>query len=141
MDGLRPVSDSALVPDSIVVVDVESSLRPSLRALAGGRFLVIDSFRSWQCGTWIGNLTVEWRDADPGPAFAELEPLEGVRLFADRRLLRLLRDGGPLLRRGGLLFHHGLGISLARGDLWIDYLEHPSSFGLPETTQRRAADA
>ena len=124
---VRSDSDTAPSAPTIVAVDAEPALRASLAALGEGRLLVIDSFRSWQCGTWIGDLTVNWRSAEPGPDFAELAPIEGVRIVAHRRLLRLLHEAGPVLRRGGLPFHRGLGISLARGELWIDYLDHPSS--------------
>lgn len=111
----------------MVAVGVEPALRASLAALGEGRLIAIDSFRSWQCGTWIGDLTVEWRAAAPGADFVECAPIEGVRVFANRRLLRLLDEAGPVLRRSGLPFQRGLGISLARGELWIDYLDHPSS--------------
>jgi hypothetical protein len=131
MDAIGSGMNATPIPRSPVAVGVDPDLRPSLRSLAGGRVLVIDSFRSWQCGTWVGDLTVAWRDTAPGPDFAELAPIDDVRLFANRRLLRLLRDGGAVLRRGGLPFRRGLGVNLERPELWIDYLEHPSSFGLP----------
>lgn len=115
-----------------VVVGIEPSLRSSLAEQACGRSLVIDSYRSWQCGTWIGDLTVGWARVDLGPDYVELAPLDGVRLFADRRLLGFLRAAGPVVRLGGLPFRRRLGIDLERPDLWIDYLEHPASFGLDE---------
>lgn len=120
------------IPRSAISVGVDRALRSSLPALAAGRSLVIDSFRLWQCGTWVGDLTVEWWAAEPGPEFAELASLDGVRLFANRRLLRLLRDGEAMLRRGRLPFRRGLAVTLEHGELWIDFLEHPSSFGLTE---------
>jgi len=124
---VRSGNDTAPSTPAIVSVGVEPDLRASLAFLAAGRLIAIDSFRSWHCGTWIGDLTVQWRAAEPGLDFAELAPLEGVRIFAHRRLLRLLHEAGPVLRRGGLPFHRGLGISLTRGELWIDYLDHPFS--------------
>lgn len=115
-----------------VVVGIDPSLRSSLAEQACGRSLVIDSYRSWHCGTWIGDLTVRWRPVDLGPDYVELAPLDGVRLFANGRLLGFLRAAGPVVRRGGLPFRRGLGINLERPDLWIDYLDHPTSFGPDE---------
>ena len=132
MERITNTSAGHLVPRSLISVGLDPALRSSLSERSGGQVLVIDAFRSWQCGTWIGDLTVKWRDAEPGPEFAELAPLEGIRLFANRRLLRLLRDGGATLRRGRLPFRGGLTLTLDHPELWIDYLDRPSSFGLPE---------
>lgn len=132
MEQPRNTIAGRLIPRSLISVGLDPALRSVLSERSSGRTLVIDAFRSWQCGTWIGDLTVHWWDAEPGPEFAELAPLEGIRLFANRRLLRLLRDGGAILRRGRLPFRGGLTLTLDRPELWIDYLDHPSSFGLPE---------
>lgn len=115
-----------------ILVGIEPSLRSSLGEQACGRSLVIDSYRSWHCGTWIGDLTVGWHPVDLGPDFVDFAPIDRVRLFANRRLLGFLRAAGSVVRRGGLPFRRGLGINLERPDLWIDYLDHPASFGLDE---------
>lgn len=64
---------------------------------------------------------------DLGPDYVELAPVDGVRLFANRRLLGFLRTAGPIVRRGGLPFLRRLGINLEWPDLWIDNLDHPAS--------------
>lgn len=132
MENITSASGGRLIPRSLISVGLDPGLRSSLPERSSGQLLVIDFFRSWQCGTWIGDLTVSWLDAEPGPEFAELAPIEGVRLFANRRLLRLLRDGGAILQRGRLPFRGGLTVTLDRPELWIDYLDRPSSFELPE---------
>lgn len=131
MKTQNPNADSGILRGR-VLVGIDPSLRSSLAEQACDRSLVIDSYRSCHCGTWIGDLTVSWRPVDPGPDYVELTPLDGVRLFTNRRLLGFLRAAGPVVRRGGLPFRRGIGISLERPDLWIDYLDDPASFGLDE---------
>lgn len=121
---------------ALVGVDVDPSLRSSLAATAEGRSLVIDANRSRSCCAWVGDLWVALRDGDPGPGFAELAPVEGVRVFAKRGLLGMLLKAGPTLVRGGLPFRRGISLRLARPEMWIDYLEHPASFGLPEESHQ-----
>jgi hypothetical protein len=116
------------IPRSILAIGLDPSLRGSLALRAAGRVLVIDEFRSWRCGTWIGDMTVEWRRAAPGDEFAELEAVDGIRLFAHRRLLRLLRLAGATLVRPWLSLFGGLAITLDRPELWIDYLDRPGSY-------------
>jgi hypothetical protein len=124
-------SPSVFIPRSTLAVGVEPGLRPSLRSVAAGRAVVIDATRFRQCGTWVGSLDVAWRPAEPGPGYVELEPIEGVRVFAAADVVGLLRAAGATLGRGGLPFRRGLRIELARPDLWIDYLERPASFPPP----------
>ena len=130
---------TAPIPRSILAVGIDPAIRGSLARRAAGRHLVVDGSRSWQCGTWIGDLTVQWWRREPGGDYAALQPLEGVRVFARRRLLGLLRLAGPTLVASRLPIWGGLAITLERPELWIDYLDRPSAFedelpGRPEAS-------
>ncbi len=50
--------------------------------------------------------------------------------------LGMLLKAGPTLVRGGLPFRRGISLRLERPEMWIDYLEHPASFGLPEESHQ-----
>ena len=132
MENIAATPGGGPVARSTISVEVNTALRSSLRRLAAGRILVIDSFRSWCCGTWIGDLTVEWWTTEPDTEFVELAPIEGIRLFAKRRLLGLIGDAGVVLRWGRFSFRRGLAVELRRPELWIDYLDHPARFDPPE---------
>lgn len=116
------------IPRSLVPIGIDATLRGSLARRAAGRDLVIDAFRSWQCGTWVGDLTAEWRRGRPGDDYAELEPIEGVRVHVRRRLLGLLHAAGPTIVASRIPLLGGLAVSLERPELWIDYLDRPSAF-------------
>jgi hypothetical protein len=109
-------------------IGIEPGIRDRLAAMASGRSVVIDAYREWLCGSWIGDLTVVIADGDPGPDFEALEPIDGVPVYASRRIARLLGAAGGVLRLGGLPFRRGLGLSLERPELWIDFLENPARF-------------
>ena len=121
VDAVEPV------PRSEISVGVEPGLRRQLRDLAGGRVLVIDWFSSRRCGGTLGALTAGFRDQRPGPEFVELAPVEGVRLFAERRLLSTLASAGPWLRSAGPRFARHLAVMLDRPERWIDFLDEPAS--------------
>ena len=118
----------APIPRSVLALGIDHSLRGSLARRAAGRHIVIDGFRSWRCGTWVGDVTVEWRRRERGEDFAALEPLEGVRVFAKRELLGLLRLAGPTLVPSRLPILGGLAMTLEQPELWIDFLDRPSAF-------------
>lgn len=111
-----------------LVLEVDPELRKTLAQRAGGRVLVIDAFRSWQCGTWIGDVTVEWWASAPGPDFAVVDAVEGVPVFVHRRLVRILAAARPRLRRGLLPFFGTVALELERPELWIDYLDRPGAW-------------
>lgn len=113
------------MPKDEMNLGIGPSLEGRLEQAAKGRVVVIDAFRSWQCGTWIGDLTVEWWLQPPGGEYVRLAELEGVSVFAHRRLVRILAAAGPTLARSRLPLFGGLRIDLARPSLWIDYLDHP----------------
>jgi hypothetical protein len=117
-----------VIPRTRIPIEIEPPLKASLPEVAHGRTLVIDASISCRCGPRVGTLSVGWRANVPGSSFVELAPLEGVRLFANRRLLGILSRAGVVVRRGGLPFGHGIRLDLERPELWIDYLDHPASF-------------
>lgn len=123
------VSSGTVVPRSQISLGVEPALRCSLTKLASGRVLVIDYFASRRCGIVIGDLTGDFEDTPPGPGYVELAGIEGVRLFAESRLLGVLEDAGPGLRLGGPPFARHLAVELDRPERWIDFLEQPGVLG------------
>ena len=118
------VATGKVVPRSEVSLGVEPTLRGSLTRLANGRVLVIDYFASRRCSVVIGDLTVDFGDAPPGPGYVELASIERVRLFVESRLLAVL-DAGSTLRLGGPPFARHLAVELDRPERWIDFLERP----------------
>lgn len=108
-----------------MIIRLDPSLVGRLAERADGRVLVIDAFRSWQCGTWIGDLTAEWWRSSPDDPFVAAPALEGVPVYVHRRLVRLLETAGASVVRSRLPFFGGLGVTLDRPELWIDYLDRP----------------
>lgn len=91
--------------------------------MAAGRALVITYFRSWRCGVAVGDFSISWRSDPPGGDFIELEPIEGVRVFAHRRLVGLLGAALPELWPGGILSRGTPSLRLALPELWTDFLD------------------
>jgi hypothetical protein len=114
-----------VVPRSQVSLGVEPSLRGSLAQMANGRLIVIDYFAGRRCSVVIGDLTGEFRDTPPGNGYLELSNIEGVRVFAESRLLSLLGEAGTTLRLGGPSFARHLAFDLDRPERWIDFLDGP----------------
>jgi hypothetical protein len=114
-----------VVPRSQISLGVEPSLRGSLAHLANGRVLVIDYFASRRCSVVIGDLTADFSETPPGRAYVELVSVEGVRLFAESRLLPVLADTASSLRLSGPPFARHLAIDLDPPERWIDFLEEP----------------
>lgn len=110
------------------VVRLDPSLVGSFAERSDGRVLVIDAFRSWHCGTWIGDLTAEWSRTAPDDAFVALAQLESVPVYAHRRLVRLIETAGAKVVRSRLPFFGGLNVTLDRPELWIDYLDRPAAW-------------
>ena len=109
-------------------VRLEGSLEGTLASRAEGRVIVIDAFRSWQCGTWVGDLRARWRAAEPGERFVAAPPVEGVPVFVRADLSRLLDEGGASLRGSGVIRRNGLRVELDRPELWISWLDHPGAW-------------
>ena len=114
-----------VISRSQVSLGVEPSLRDSLVRMANGRLIVIDYFASRRCSVVIGDLTGDFRDTPPGRGFVELSSVEGVRVFAESRLLAVLREAGSTLRLGGPPFVRHLAFDLDRPERWIDFLDGP----------------
>lgn len=112
-----------MIPRDRINIGVATDLRATLRSVAAGRVIVIDYFASHRCGLTIGDLTARFHVAEPGPGYAELWTLEGVRLFARIHLLDLLAAAGVTLRWRGSWFARQLGLELDRPELWLDFLE------------------
>jgi hypothetical protein len=91
--------------------------------MAAGRVLEIDYFRSCRCGALIGDLTLSWKLEPPGSGHVAIALVEGVSVFADRRLVNVLRRAAPELRRGGLLSRGTPSIRLGSPEHWLDFLE------------------
>jgi hypothetical protein len=119
------VDSGTVVPRSQISLGVEPTLRTSLAQIANGRVLVIDYFASRRCSVVIGDLTGDFEDTPPAPGFVELANIEGVRVFAEARLLAVLVDAGSTLRLGGLPFARHVAVELDRPERWIDFLDRP----------------
>ena len=111
-----------IVGASPVELDIEPELRRRLFDLARGRPIVIDYYASRHCGLTVGDLTVRFATRPLEPRYLELVPIEGVRVLAEQRIVRLLSDGATL-RKASLPFSRHLGISLTHPERWIDFLE------------------
>lgn len=114
-----------IVGRSPIRLDVAPTLRGVLFRMANGRPLVIDYHATRIRGLTVGDLTVRFDAALREPRYLELEPIEGVRIVAERRLVGLLAEGATLWRPRLAVFG-ALSIALAHPDHWIDFLErHP----------------
>jgi hypothetical protein len=114
-----------VIPHSRISLGVEPSLRRSLAHLADGRALVIDYFASRRCSVVVGDLTADFVEMPPAPAYVEVGSVEGVRVFAEQGLLAVLADTESNLRLGGPPFARHLAIDLKPPERWLDFLEEP----------------
>jgi hypothetical protein len=114
-----------VVPRSQISLGIEPSLRGSLAHLANGRVLVVDYFASRRCSVVIGDLTADFVEMPPGPGYVEVGSVEGVRVFAEPRLLAVLADTHASLRLSGPPFARHLAIDLDPPERWLDFLEEP----------------
>jgi hypothetical protein len=119
------LASGIVVPSSQISLGVEPMLRGSLARLADGRALVIDYFASQRCSVVIGDLTCDFRAMPSDPGYLEMASIEGVRVFAESRLLAILGDAGASLRSAGPPFARHLAVELDRPERWIDFLERP----------------
>lgn len=107
-------------------IAVERHLRGRLATLATDRVLVIGYFTSRSCCAVVGDFSVSWQREAPGPDFLLLPPIEGVPLYADRRLMAVLREGLPELWPGGPFRRDTPTIRLAIPERWIQFLGEPT---------------
>jgi hypothetical protein len=111
------------IPRSGIAVAVDPALRGRLGAMSKGGVVVLDYFTSRRCNVTIGDLTADVRTRAPGTGYVELAPVEGVRLYAETRLLPVLREAGPGLRLARGVFGRHLAVDLDRPEDWIAFLE------------------
>jgi hypothetical protein len=119
------VDPGTVAPRSQISLGVEPALRGSLAHLANSRVLVIDYFASRRCSVVIGDLTADFVEMPPGAGYVEVGSAEGVRVFAESRLLAVLADTDSSLRLRGPSFARHLAIDLDPPERWIDFLEEP----------------
>src|SRR2546427_10114014 len=103
-----------VAPRSQISVGVEPALRGSLAHLANGRDIVTAYFASRRCSVVIGDLTADFWEIPPGAGFVEFGSVEGVRVFAEPRLVAVLADTGSSLRLSGPPFARHLALDLDR---------------------------
>ncbi|HEY8867867.1 MAG TPA: hypothetical protein VIM30_00590 [Candidatus Limnocylindrales bacterium] len=113
------------IPRSEISIGIDPALRGRLGAIASSGSLVLDYFASRRCSVTVGDLTADVRTDAPGSGFVELAPVEGVRLYAQVRLLPILREAGPSLRLGRGVFGRHLAVGLEQPERWIAFLEEP----------------
>ncbi len=114
-------------PRSEVGVSIAPILRDQIAAMAAGRALVIDYFAGARCGSVAGDLTATFRPVPGDEAYVQVAAVEGVRVFAERRLLLLFEDGGAGIRLAGPRFARHLAVTLERPERWLDFLERPGA--------------
>ena len=116
-----------MIPRSVVSIGVDPRLRATLPERAAGRVLVIDYFASRRCSVVVGDLTAGFDQSPATRDYAALASIEGVPVFAERRLLPLLRDAQPSLVEAGPMFARHLAVRLEQPERWLDFLEQPGA--------------
>ena len=116
---------AGVIERSQLSIALDPRLRGRLAALAAGRVLVVGYFASSRCGSVVGDFALSWRIEAPGPGFLELAAIEGVSIYADRRLLDVLGRAAPELRPGGVLRRGTPAVWLGNPERWIEFLEGP----------------
>lgn len=104
-------------------------LSAELRSLARGRAIVIDYFASGRCGVVVGDITADFAPPPPTATHSEVRAIDGVRVFAERRLVPLLEETAVTLDLRRLPFGRRLGVMLDRPERWLDFLERPGICG------------
>ena len=130
---LHPES-AASIGRSEVAIGLDPELRASFRDLAGGRTLAIGYYTSPLWGNiLIGDLELRWLDDLPGGhvdvprGYVALNPVEGVGLLADERLLGVLAAAAPTLVAIGSPFARAIDVRLDAAEAWIDFLDSPEA--------------
>jgi len=114
---------------SPVTIRLDPGDASRLADLARDRPLVIDHYASRRCGVTIGDLRVRFADPEPSVAddLVELDPVDDVRVLAERDLLLLLATGASLRLAGGLGGSR-VAVDLDQPEAWLAFLEsHPKS--------------
>jgi hypothetical protein len=106
-----------------VRLEVEPNLNQALPQPARGRPLIVDYYAVPLRGIRVGDITACFRSRLLEPCYVELEPINGVRALAHRRLLELLTEGGATLRLAGALAFRQVAVIIAHPERSIDFLE------------------
>ncbi len=109
----------------MITIGVAPRLRGALRELAAGRAVLVDYFVSARCGVVVGDLTADFGIEPSVATHARLDDIDGVPVFAERRLLPLLDESGPSIERRRLPFGSAIGLRLDRPERWLAFLERP----------------
>jgi hypothetical protein len=109
----------------VVAVGVSPRLRGELSQLAGGRALILDYFVTARCGSVVGDITAGFGREPRLDGYARLDDVEGVRVYAERRLLPLLEEAGARLDKRRMPFGPQIGLRLDRPEQWLGFLEGP----------------
>lgn len=108
-----------------MTIRLDERLAGSLAARARGRIVVIDAYRSWACGTWVGDITARFAASAP-EGFLPSGAVEGVPVVVRSTLSRLLDAAGAELQGGARFRRDSLRVSLDRPELWLDWLAKPA---------------
>jgi len=109
----------------MITVGATPRLRADLSSLARGRSLVIDYFASARCGVVVGDITADFQQQPPSETHVRLVELEGVPVFAERRLVEVLEESVPTLDLGRLPIGRRLTVRLDLPEKWLEFLDRP----------------
>ncbi len=112
-------------PRSEVGISIAPILRDQIAAMAAGRALVIDYFAGARCGSVVGDLTAKFGSVPAVDGYVQLATVDGVRFFAEQRLIGLFEGGGIGLDLAGPRFARHLVVTMQRPERWLDFLERP----------------
>jgi len=112
-------------PRSEAGIAIAPRLRDQLATMAAGRVLVIDYFAGARCGPVVGDLTATFRPEPTEGGYVQLATVDGVRVFAEGRLIALFADAGPGLDVAGIWFGRHVVVTLQRPERWLAFLERP----------------
>ena len=101
------------------------ALRAQLPDLAAGRALVIDYFATARCCVVVGDITADFRPQPPSETHVRLEDVDGIPVFAERRLISLLDESAPTLDVRRWPIGRRLTVRLDRPEKWLEFLERP----------------
>ena len=106
-------------------VKAAPALRAKLPDLAAGRALVIDYFATARCCVVVGDITADFRPQPPSETHVRLEDVDGIPVFAERRLVSLLDESATTLDVRRWPIGRRLTVSLDRPEKWLEFLERP----------------
>ncbi len=123
--AMTRTSSGVGAPRFEVGISIAPRLRDRLASLAAGRALVIDYFAVARCGSIVGDLTAKFGSGPAVDGYVQLATVDGVRLFAEKRLIALFEGGGIGLDLAGPRFARHLVVTMQRPERWLELLERP----------------